>query len=51
MPIVPNPMPLPELIAVGLLRRPELAERRAAIRAAMLALDGTKVLPFLPQSL
>ena len=48
LPIVPNPMPLSELIAVGLLRRPELAERRAAIRGALLALEGTKVLPFSP---
>lgn len=48
MPIVPNPMPLPELIAVGLLRRPELGERRAAIRAALLTLEGAKVLPFSP---
>ena len=48
LPIVPNPMPLPELIAVGLLRRPELGERRAAIRASLLSLEGTKVLPFSP---
>jgi outer membrane protein TolC len=47
-PIVPNPMPLPELIAVGLLRRPELSERRAAIQAALLTLEGSKVLPFSP---
>ena len=48
MPIVPHPQPLPELIALGLLRRPELAERRAAIREAFLALEGSKVLPFSP---
>jgi len=48
MPIVPDPQPLPELIAVGLLRRPELAERRAAIREAFLRLEGTKILPFSP---
>ena len=48
IPIVPNPMPLCELIAVGLLRRPELGERRAAIRAALLTLEGAKVLPCSP---
>jgi outer membrane protein TolC len=47
-PIVPDPMPVAELIALALLRRPELGERRAAIREAMLALEGTKVLPFSP---
>ncbi len=48
LPIVPDPQPLCELIALGLLRRPELAERRAAIREAFLALEGSKVLPFSP---
>ena len=48
LPIVPDPAPLAELIAIGLLRRPELGERRAAIRAAFLSLEGTKVLPFSP---
>jgi outer membrane protein TolC len=48
LPIVPDPQPLSELIAIGLLRRPELAERRAAIREAFLALEGSKVLPFSP---
>ncbi len=47
-PIVPDPMPVAELIALALLRRPELAERRAAIREAMLTLDGAKLLPFSP---
>jgi len=47
-PIVPDPQPLGELIAIGLLRRPELGERRAALRAALLALEGSKVLPFSP---
>src|SRR5262249_37398984 len=46
--IVPPPMPLCELIAVALLRRPELAERRAVIREALLALEGARVLPFSP---
>ena len=48
MPIVPDSQPLFELIALGLLRRPELGERRAAIREAFLALEGSKVLPFSP---
>jgi outer membrane protein TolC len=48
MPIVPDPMPVAELIAIALLRRPELGERRAAIRESLLALEGAKVLPFSP---
>ncbi|HMB08746.1 MAG TPA: TolC family protein, partial [Isosphaeraceae bacterium] len=48
MPIVPDPMPVAELIALALLRRPELGERRAAIRESMLLLEGAKVLPFSP---
>ncbi len=48
LPIVPDPQPLAELIALGLLRRPELGERRAAIREAFLSLRGAKVLPFSP---
>lgn len=47
-PIVPSPMPLIQLIALALLQRPELAERRTAIREAFLALQGAKVLPFSP---
>jgi outer membrane protein TolC len=47
-PIVPDPIPVAQLIALGLLNRPELGERRAAIREAMLVLDGAKVLPFSP---
>jgi outer membrane protein TolC len=48
LPIVPDPQPLCELIALAFLRRPELAERRAAIREALLTLEGAKVLPFSP---
>jgi outer membrane protein TolC len=47
-PIVPDPMPVSQLIALGLLQRPELKERRAAIREAFLALEGAKLLPFSP---
>lgn len=45
---VPDPIPLPELLAVAVLNRPELQEQQVAIRRAMLALDGAKVLPFSP---
>jgi outer membrane protein TolC len=47
-PIVPDPTRVSELIALALLQRPELKERRAAIREALLALDGAKLLPFSP---
>jgi outer membrane protein TolC len=50
-PVVPDPMPLCELIALGLLRRPELAAQRAAIEAALWTLGGAKVLPFSPNFL
>jgi len=47
-PIVPDPIPVAELIAAGLLNRPELAAQRAAIQSALYMLDGAKVLPFSP---
>ncbi len=47
-PIVPDPIPLQQLLAIALLQRPELREWQAAIRQAMLTLDGAKVLPFSP---
>jgi outer membrane protein TolC len=47
-PLVPDPIPLPQLIAIALTQRPELAERRAAIQETLLALDAAKVLPFSP---
>jgi outer membrane protein TolC len=47
-PIVPDPTPVCELIALALLQRPELKERRAAIREAFLSLEGARVLPFSP---
>jgi outer membrane protein TolC len=49
--IVPDPVPLPELIAIALVQRPELKERRAAVRAALLRLRAAKVLPFSPNVL
>jgi outer membrane protein TolC len=47
-PIVPDPTPVAELIALGLLQRPELKEWRASIREALMALDGARALPFSP---
>ncbi len=47
-PIVPEPIPLPELLAIALTNRPELGERQAAIRAALLELRNAKLLPFSP---
>lgn len=47
-PIVPNPVPMSELIVIALTQRPELQERQAAIRAALLELQAAKVLPFSP---
>ena len=46
--IVPDPIPLADLIAIALTQRPELAERQAAIRAAFLELRNAKLLPFSP---
>src|SRR5262249_35640136 len=46
--VVPTQMPLAELLAVAALERLELMARQSAIRAAMLELEGTKVLPFSP---
>jgi outer membrane protein TolC len=50
-PLVPDPIPVAELIALALLQRPELGERRAAIQEALLVLDGAKLLPFSPSYL
>jgi len=46
--IVPDPIPLPDLLAIALLNRPELKERRTAVVQALLALDQTHWLPFSP---
>jgi outer membrane protein TolC len=48
VPIVPDPIPLAELLTIAVTQRPELRERQAAIRAALLELDGAKLLPFSP---
>jgi outer membrane protein TolC len=46
--LIPDPVPLPDLLATALLRRPELAARRAEVRAALYELSLAKVLPFSP---
>ena len=48
LPVVPEPIPLPELLAIALLQRPELADRQAVIRQAMLGLANARLLPFSP---
>ena len=46
--IIPDPIPLCELITIAVLKRPELGERKAAVREALLLLDGAKALPYSP---
>jgi len=46
--IVPEPITLPELLAIALLNRPELKERHAAICQALARLDQAHWLPFSP---
>jgi outer membrane protein TolC len=50
-PLVPDPMPVSELVALAILHRPELAAQQAAIRAALMNLDGAKILPFSPTTI
>jgi len=47
-PLVPDPIPIAELIALGLLNRPELGAQRAAVERGMLALAQARALPFSP---
>jgi outer membrane protein TolC len=46
--VVPDPIPLPELLAIALIHRPELQARRAGIAQALLNLDSARLLPFSP---
>lgn len=46
--IVPNELTIPEALAVALLQRPELQERRNSVVRNLLALDSAKLLPFSP---
>jgi outer membrane protein TolC len=47
-PLVPDPIPMTELLFIAMNQRPELAAKRAAIRQAVLMLYNAKVLPFSP---
>ncbi|MBS0260504.1 MAG: TolC family protein [Planctomycetes bacterium] len=48
-PVVPQRIPLAELVTVALLDRPELKSQQAAIQAALVELNSAKLLPFSPQ--
>jgi len=48
-PLVPEPIPLSELLATAMLQRPELAAQQSAIREAFLSLRAQQILPFSPQ--
>jgi outer membrane protein TolC len=48
MPVVPEIMPLNQLLAVAVVQRPEVGEKRAAIQEAMLHLRNARLLPFSP---
>ncbi len=50
-PVVPDPVPLPELLAIALMRRPELAARRSDVQQALYELSLTKALPFSPTAI
>jgi outer membrane protein TolC len=47
-PVVPDPIPLCELLAIAMTQRPELAARRATIQQALIELQAAKLLPFSP---
>ena len=46
--IVPEPIPLRELLTIASLQRPELEEQRIEVVRTLLALDAAKMLPFSP---
>jgi outer membrane protein TolC len=48
VPIVPEPVPLADLLAIAMLQRPELAARRSEVRTSLYELSLAKVLPFSP---
>lgn len=50
-PVVPDPVPLPELLAIALLQRPELAARRSEVQQSLYELSLAKVLPFSPTAI
>lgn len=47
-PLVPDPTPLPDLLAIALMQRPELAARRNEVRTALYEFSNAKLLPFSP---
>jgi outer membrane protein TolC len=47
-PVVPDPIPLTELLAIALMQRPELAARRSEVQSTLYELSLAKVLPFAP---
>ena len=47
-PLVPDPVPLPDLLAIALLQRPELAARRSEVQVALYELSLAKILPVSP---
>ncbi|MCE9563983.1 MAG: TolC family protein [Planctomycetes bacterium] len=47
-PLVPDPIPLPELLAISLMQRPELAARRSEVQQMLYELSLARVLPFSP---
>ncbi len=49
--IVSDSIMLPQLIAIGMMQRPELASQRAAVRYALLNLRNYRMLPFSPNTL
>jgi len=49
--VVADEIPMKELIATAVMRRPELKEQQAAIRQALFALRGARALPFTPNVL
>jgi outer membrane protein TolC len=50
-PVVPDPIPLSELIAISLMQRPELAARRSEVQTTLYELSLAKVLPFSPNAI
>ena len=48
-PAVPELISRTELLAIALIQRPELHEHQALVHAALIGLNGAKMLPFSPQ--
>ena len=50
-PLVPDPIPLPELLAIALMQRPELAARRSEVQTTLYELSMARWLPFSPNAI